>query len=465
MTYNILADTDSYKLSHFLQYPPDTASMSSYIEARKDSTIFFGLQMILGECLHQLTQEDVDEMKEFEGHGLPINIAGFQRIIDKHYGFLPVKIEALLEGTYVPAGVPMVQVVNTDPEMAWLTSYLETALLRVWHPTTVATRSFKIRKLIRSYLDTTSDEPAGAELFKLHDFGSRGASSGLSAGIGGCAHLAIFRGTDTLQALQMAKFHYHEPMAGFSIPAAEHSTITAWGRDGEEDAYQNMIRQFGKPGAMFAVVSNSYDLDNAVRNIWCGSLLEEVKASGATLVVRPDSGDPTIIPVQTIKALAEKFGFSFNSKGYKVLHPSVRVIQGDGINETSIHKILMNLMREGFSADNIAFGMGGELLQNMSRDTHSFAMKASAREDTSGVWHDVYKDPVTDTRKRSKAGRQAVIWDDGMLKAIRLEELNGRENLLQPVWENGELQRFETLAQIRELVGQALEYALLKSAA
>jgi len=46
---------------------------------------------------------------------------------------------------------------------------------------------------------------------------------------------------------------------------------------------------------------------------------------------------------------------------------------------------------EGFSADNIAFGMGGGLLQQPNRDDFRFAIKASAIC-VDGEWRDVYKE-------------------------------------------------------------------------
>jgi nicotinamide phosphoribosyltransferase len=57
-------------------------------------------------------------------------------------------------------------------------------------------------------------------------------------------------------------------MAAFSIPAAEHSSICAWGKENEVEAYRNMLRQFAKPGALVACVSDSYDLWNAITNLW-----------------------------------------------------------------------------------------------------------------------------------------------------------------------------------------------------
>ena len=157
--------------------------------------------------------------------------------------------------------------------------------------------------------------------FRLHDFGARGTTSFEQAGIGGLAHLVNFMGTDTVSGLVFARRHYHEKMAGYSIPAAEHSTMTSWGEEHEVDAYRNMIRQFGGPGKLVAVVSDSYDLYRAVREIWGKTLKSEVLAMGGTLIVRPDSGDPTVVPIDAIDMLGESYGYTVNSKGYRVLNP------------------------------------------------------------------------------------------------------------------------------------------------
>jgi nicotinamide phosphoribosyltransferase len=252
-------------------------------------------------------------------------------------------------------------------------------------------------------------------------------------------------GTDTISGLLMAREFYGENLAGFSIPAAEHSTITSWGRDGEAKAFANMIDRFGGPGKLVAVVSDSYDIRHAVGEIWGTQLKAKVESFGGTLVVRPDSGDPTIVPVDVVALLAEKFGARVNGKGYRVLPDCVRVIQGDGVNERSIAKILDNLKARGFAADNIAFGMGGELLQTPNRDTMKFAMRFA-----DGTWRDVFKDPVTDPGKVSKKGRLAVVERDGAARTIRESDVRaGEQNLLEPVWLDGRLLRDETFAQIR----------------
>lgn len=452
---NLILNTDSYKFSHYLQYPPETRAISSYVEARGHSdhpeVLFFGLQMFLKDYLSKpVTMADVDEAEGIvTAHGLPFNREGWTHIVNKHGGYLPLLIEALPEGTMVRRGVPMAQVVNTDPACYWLTSYIETAFLRaIWYPSTVASNSRKVKQIIQPILEKTCDDPAAVLPFRLHDFGARGTTSLEQAGIGGAAHLVNFMGTDTVSAVLYARRFYGAEMAGFSIPASEHSTMTSWGQERETEAYANMIDKFGGKG-LYAVVSDSYDINNAVAEIWGKQLKDKVQAAGGTLVVRPDSGDPVETPVQVVRQLAYAFGTHLNAKGYKVLDNSVRVIQGDGISPADIGLILGRLEAFGFSAENIAFGMGAGLLQRVNRDTYSFAMKANARQDMAGNWHDVYKRPAAMNLKASKAGRQAVVEGYSGLEGARTDQLAGRQNLLQPVWRDGQLLTDWTFEQVR----------------
>lgn len=455
MTHNLILNTDSYKVSHWVQYPPGMDAMFSYIESRGgryDRTVFFGLQSILKEYLSTpVTRADVAEAKElFAAHGEPFNEAGWLQIVERHGGRIPVAIRAVPEGSVVPTHNVLATIESTDPQSFWVASYLETLLLRVWYPTTVATISWHIKQLIREYLNATSDDPAAQLAFKLHDFGARGVSSYESAAIGGLAHLVNFQGTDTVAALVAGRRYYHEPMAGFSIPAAEHSTITAWGRDGEEAAYRNMLRQYGKAGGIFACVSDSYDVYAAIEKLWGGSLKREVIASGATLVVRPDSGNPPDVVERCAVLLDRAFGSVVNRKGFKVLN-HVRLIQGDGINPTSIREILERLKAAGFAADNIAFGMGGALLQHLNRDTQKFAMKCSAAR-IDGRWVDVYKDPVTDPGKASKRGRLDLVREArGRYATVALgDRAPAQASELVEVYRDGELLRDWTLREVRE---------------
>jgi nicotinamide phosphoribosyltransferase len=453
---NLILNTDSYKVSMFKQYPVGTTGVYSYIESRGgryDRTVFFGLQAFIKEyLLNPLTQSDIDIAEEILTlHGEPFNRAGWQHILDKHQGFLPIVIRAVPEGTIVPVKNVLATIENTDPKAFWLTTWLETALLRaIWYPTTVATQSKMIKNIIADYLEKSGDPTSIG--FKLHDFGARGVSSMESSGIGGAAHLVNFMGTDNISSILFAREYYNAGVAGFSIPAAEHSTITSWGRAGEVKAYSNMVAQFGKPGALLAVVSDSYDIYEACR-IWGTDLKQQVIDSGATVVIRPDSGDPVEVLPKMFNILGDTFGYTKNAKGYKVLN-NVRLLWGDGINQLSIRSILGVVVdMNGWSADNLAFGMGGALLQQLDRDTQQFAMKCSAAE-INGEWVDVFKDPITDRVKASKKGR-VTLWTNGTGEFVSSVDMpkqwadRGWTKALVPVFWDGTLEKEYSFEEVR----------------
>lgn len=451
---NLILDTDSYKSSHFLQYPPGTTRLFSYLESRGGRypvTRFFGLQYLLDRYLtRRITAEMVEEARSvIEPHGEPFPYDGWMRVVNVHGGRLPLEVRAVPEGTLVPIHNVLMSVTNTDPELPWLVGWFETMLMRVWYPTTVCTQSWHIRQIIGKALEETCDDPAAELPFKLHDFGSRGVSSRESAGLGALAHLVNFQGSDTLEALRVARNHYDADIAGFSIPAAEHSTITSWGKEHEVDAYRNLVAQFGKPGGLYSVVSDSYDLKYAINTHWGETLRQMVIDSGGTLVVRPDSGEPPAMVRLAVRALAAKFGTTVNGKGYQVLN-HVRVIQGDGIDEGTITQILQNLLIDGFSAENVTFGMGGALLQKVDRDTQRFAYKASAGL-IDGAYRGIYKDPVTDPGKRSKDGVLDLVMENGRMttRAYYTFDTDFPGSLMRTVYRDGELLVRDSLEDVR----------------
>jgi len=456
---NVITRTDSYKVSHFAQYPENATRVSSYIEARGGKfreTVFFGLQAFIKEyLLTPITSDDVKMAKKLlEAHGEPFNEADWMIIVNEHDGLLPIEISAVAEGTVLPTGNIQVQVVNTDPRLPWLTSYVETALLRaVWYPSTVATVSRKVKKIIYNGLRITSDNPDAEIPFKLHDFGSRGASCSEAAMLGGMGHLVNFMGTDTVEALIGPIMYYNaDGPVGFSIPASEHSTVTAWGRDGEVAMLEHYLD--AHPTGMLACVIDSYDAVHFARNIIGGKLRDRIMARDGVFVARPDSGDPVHMPLNIIEILMEQFGYTTNSKGFKVLPPQIRVLQGDGMDIEKITQLVIAAHDHGISGDNFAVGMGGGLLQKIDRDTLKYAMKANAIE-IDGVWQDVYKDPMTDHDKKSKKGMQALVKRGFGFKTVRRDSLvvgahGSEKNYLRPVYKNGKLLVDDTFEAIRE---------------
>ena len=221
-----------------------------------------------------------------------------------------------------------------------------------------------------------------------------------TAAIGGAAHLVNFGGSDTMPGLCMLYEYYGlklEHCIGTSIPAAEHSTITSWGKDGELEAFKNMLTQY--PKGLVAVVSDSYDIYNACKNLWGTELIELIKGREGRLVVRPDSGDPPVIVCEVLEILMEKFGCTTTSTGHKLLPPQIRVIQGDGVSYETLSTILAAMEAKGYAAGNVAFGSGGALLQKLNRDTQKCAFKCceaivnGEARNVFKVWHPLAAKP------------------------------------------------------------------------
>jgi nicotinamide phosphoribosyltransferase len=397
------------------------------------------------------TPEDIEEARQFahqhfSGNPKCFNYEGWKSLYAGHGGVLPLRIKAVKEGSVVAAQNAIVTIENTDPEFYWLTNWAETVLLQVWYPVTVATLSRAIKQILGEALVRTGD-PALLDS-KLHDFGFRGVSSRESAAIGGAAHLFNFLGTDNLAAIELLRQYYAADMPGFSIPASEHSTITAWGREHEVEAYENMLDN--APEGVVACVSDSYNIFDAVRNLWGGQLRDKVMQRNGVLVIRPDSGDAIAVLEQLFNIAAEQFGYQVNRKGWKVISPQVRFIQGDGVNYYTIQNMISQLTRKGWSMDNWSFGMGGALLQQVNRDTLRFALKCSAI-DIHGRWHDVYKQPVTDPGKDSRAGRFVLLKQGSEFVTEKQETAAATQGTdqLETVLEDGVLRREQTLDEIR----------------
>ena len=438
-----------------VQYPPGTEYVYSYIESRGGkipSTVFFGLQGFIKEYLSTpITKADIDEAEEIMmAHVGVFNRAGWEYILEVHNGYMPVEINAVPEGSVVPVGNVLLSIVNTDPKCFWLTTFLETALLRaIWYPTTIASQGYQTKLAIKEYLEKTGS--LDSLDYKLVDFGARGVSSLESSGIGGTAHLLNFMSTDNVAALVYAKKYYGCDMAGYSVPAMEHSTVTSWGREHEIDSYSNMIEQY-KDFPIVSCVSDSYDIFEACHMVG-RKLKDKIIESGMTYVIRPDSGDPCDVIGRCLDILIDYFGYVTNDKGYRVLN-NVKVLWGDGINHDSILEIMEYVKNLGYSIDNLVFGSGGALLQQMNRDTMKFAMKCSAIK-ANGEWIDVYKEPITDSVKKSKRGLVNLYQNFYTGEFVTTTAENRPDNwvpAMENVYRNGNSMTQYTLDEIRSRI-------------
>merc|ERR1719203_2338734 len=263
-------------------------------------------------------------------------------------GVLPIRIEALPEGTLASPGVCLFKITNTHPRFYWLPNFLETLLVQVWYPMSVATQAREFKKTIQAYsilsqrlsampgadgnpVAFTADSVCEdsfpvhiAQVFDLLDFGYRGVSSHETASLGaGAYYTAGLEGSDTVAGSRMMLRYYNgggtfsnkfeQNHGATSVPAAEHSTITSWAdvspdadyeeyEKAEYNAFRNMIKQY-MPSFCVSLVSDGFNIWNAVTRLWPSDvvpadggdsmramLTKRLNAMQLTLI-RPDSGE------------------------------------------------------------------------------------------------------------------------------------------------------------------------------
>jgi nicotinamide phosphoribosyltransferase len=461
ITDNVILNCDTYKVSHWMFMEEGTTFSQSYVEprvgAKYDEIVFFGLQGILmDEFMKPVTMEMVDQAEEFLAKHLgsteAFNRRGWEIIVNEYGGYLPIRIRAVKEGTVLPVGNAVIIVESTDPRFntVWCSSYVETKIMRSWYGSTVATHSREITKAIREALNRTGTPDLAS--MKLVDFGSRGVSTKQESMVGGAAHLVTGTSTDNLLGIGYVEDVYgsENGMAGFSIPATEHSITTSWGELREFEFFKNIVTNILPKTGIASVVCDTYNLMAAIEMF--GELREDIEKNGV-IVIRPDSGDPVEMTEAVVQKLDSLFGSTVNDKGFKVLNDCVRIIQGDGIDLEMTKAILDNFERLGYSADNITFGSGGGLLRKVTRDTMRFAMKA-CHVIVDGEARDIRKVPLTDPSKASKAGRLTLVQDTvtGKYRTVNQHDtIRATEvDAMDTVFENGRLLRMQTFDDIRE---------------
>ncbi len=372
MKMNPILAIDGYKVSHRVQYPQGTHRVYSNFTPRSDrffsspladgKLVFFGLQGFMQWFLVDLFNEAffarpedevVSEYKQVMDSYLGKDAVAVDHIRALHQlGYLPLHIKALDEGSKVPMAVPVLTIINTQPEFFWLV------------------------------LD-----------FQCHDFSFRGMSGLQDTMQAGSGHLLSFKGTDSIPSLLYARDYYTdgEPyFIGASIPATEHSVMCMGEREHEIETFRRLIADL-YPQGFVSIVSDTWDYWQVLTE-YTRELKSIILAREGRVVFRPDSGNPVEILCGTgedndtssdrtaqekgsVEVLWEIFGGTINSKGYKVLDPHVGLIYGDSITLERANEILRRLEAKGFASSNVVFGVGSFTYQYNTRDTFGFAMK------------------------------------------------------------------------------------------
>lgn len=302
---------DAYKTFHVQMYPENMTLLFSNMTPRSykrmgcEKSVFFGLQYYIKEYLikqwdelffERPLDEVLNEYRRFHKHFSFCDIETWH--IEKLHklGYLPIKIQALPEGSLVNARVPYYVIYNTHSDHAWLVNFLETQMSTVmWDLCTIAT----IGRQYRTILDKYAIETTGTKEFvkwQGHDFSMRGRSS-IESCLNQAGWLLSFTGTDTLPAVMMLEKYYNanieNELVGSSVPASEHSVMTSYGKENEIDAFVRLLNQF--PTGILSVVSDSFDLWKVCTE-YLPTLKDKIMDRDGKLVIRPDCySDDTLI--------------------------------------------------------------------------------------------------------------------------------------------------------------------------
>ena len=354
MNISAILACDGYKTSHRKQYSPHTEVVYSTWTPRKsrmegvNKVVVFGIQYFIKDYLidsfnetffNQPKSEVINEFKRIMRNYTGDDDASHWESLHD-LGYLPLRIDALPEGTLCPIRVPMFTIQNTKPEFYWLTNFIETIMsTEVWKPMTSATIALEYRKILDKWAEKTCDDNLHVD-FQGHDFSMRGMAGLDAACSSGSGHLLSFKGTDTIPAILWLEKYYNanceKDIVGTSIPATEHSVaetnIIEIEKQVEEqrriidtsefvgfvdDQEEAELRYFERllkvyPSGTFSYVADTYNLWEVLTDI-LPLLKDQIMSRDGKVVIRPDSGDPCDI----ICGLNTKEGYVFDKNVLK----------------------------------------------------------------------------------------------------------------------------------------------------
>jgi nicotinamide phosphoribosyltransferase len=486
--FDFITLVDGYKLDHRRQYPNKTENVYSNWTARGsriegvDRVAFFILQYVLQAYFNDLADQTFFHVnrgtiltkyqKRLNGYFGP-NSIGTEHIANLHeLGFIPLEFRAVPEGTRVPLRCPMFTVESTHDDFFWVTNYFESMISNlVWKGCTSATHAHRMYNMFLDYARKTGDP--NFVPWQGHDFSFRGMSGIEDAAMSGAGHLLSFTGTDTLPALELLEKYYggeNEPLLGMSVPATEHSVMCAGGEQDEEETYRRIINLY--PEGIVSIVSDTWDLWHVILFI-LPKLKGLIMGRNGKTVIRPDSGDPTLILCGdpdhkgttardelirkgVVESLWDLFGGTVNTQGYKVLDSHIGAIYGDSITYDRAQDIFNRLLAKGFASTNTVLGLGSYFYEYNTRDTYGFAMKATAAR-VAGTEHMLFKDPKTDNGVKRSAKGRIVLLGDGQLEPFHAKDQLSKEQQvalekqdnLALTWRNGVFYKKWDVGQVR----------------
>lgn len=270
--------------------PSEVLHLQSYCNS--NVMHLYGLTDFIRNILtHQVTHEEVDLASAFmktahiSGDVLPFNADIWHQIVSEYNGYLPIRIQALPEGSTFFPSQPVIQVSAKDGfgEMAAWIEPLLVGMVSIATARLTITRHWfeQIKRLAAQSLSDPNLIDSTARFF-IHDFGMRASSCAEESEMLGRAHLLVFNGTDTFNAAYQARTLGAISPVGTSILALAHRIVQGYSK--EEEAFEALV----KAGKIGSYLPDCYNFAQSV-STHIKRLVEEYKDN--IFVIRSDSGD------------------------------------------------------------------------------------------------------------------------------------------------------------------------------
>lgn len=431
--------TDAYNLSH-QHLKVNTDWEVSHIYNRKEGMILYGFSEIVESVLNiQLTHEMVDEaVMKARKMGLTFPTELFRRVVDEFNGYMPILVECLPEGTWVPKGTPFAQIRNTAKGFGELVTWLEGIFLHSAFPCGAATEAFFLRRYLENLMKTKGFDKSF--LIRLHSFGFRGHRSLEDAYWAGTAWNLFLFGTDDFHTM----IHTINANMG-SISALAHKVTQQY--DVEFAGYIHTVDATNEKGEkIVAIVIDTYDANRFIRE-YLVPVANYAKTFGIHVVIRPDSGDIRQQVIDIYKKV-EQYGLA-----------NVSVIIGENMSFANVKQYDWFFEANGVPLTFVSYGIGGGFYNHINRDTLGFAMKTAFSNGKPRMKFGM------DALKRSIPDKVVVFKNEDGLLAVEREKVwmasgDKIQNLYEKIYQHDS--RFEKpfvkIADWDETQARALQY-------
>ena len=343
--------TDCYNLSHYFLKENVDWEMS-HIYNRNKPMILYGFNEIASNLLNtRITYDMVVEAKMFAADmGMPFPGYMWYQLVNELDGKIPLQIDAIPDGTWVPKGTPFARIKNTVKGFGELVTWWEGLLLMSSFPSGCATEAYHLNGYLKEKQLNRN---------RIHSFGFRGHRSVEDAYWASTAWNIFMKGTDDFHSVRHT---LNVEMS--SIPATAHKTIQQF--DDELKAYYHSLEETKKAGyKTVAIVIDTYDPIRFIK-FYSRKVVEYAKYLGMHVVFRPDSGH---IKDQALSLYAIMWAAGFTN--------NTSCILGEGITFDKIKEWDKWFEEMGVPLDWINYGIGSGFYNHIDRDHLGFAMKTS----------------------------------------------------------------------------------------